>query len=106
MGGTCVGTTPGTLAAGATSLSFSGITIPASGSCTVTFSVTSSTVGANNNQTSGVTTTQTPTAGAASNTATLTVGALIFPSISNAFNPASIAPGGTSVVTLTLSNSN
>ena len=43
--GTCVGTTPNTLAAGATALSFSGITLPASGSCTVIFSVTSSTPG-------------------------------------------------------------
>jgi hypothetical protein len=39
----------------------------------VTFSVTSSTVGAQPNTTSGVTTTQTPAAGAASNTANLTV---------------------------------
>jgi hypothetical protein len=42
----------------------------------VIFSVTSSTVGGNPNTTSGVTTTQTPTAGAASNTATLTVAPL------------------------------
>jgi hypothetical protein len=39
----------------------------------VIFSVTSSTVGGQPNTTSGVTTTQTPTAGTASNTATLTV---------------------------------
>jgi hypothetical protein len=71
--GTCVGTAPNTLAAGATALSFTGITIPASNSCTVIFSVTSSTVGGNPNTTSGVTSTQTPAAGAASNTATLTV---------------------------------
>jgi hypothetical protein len=75
VGGTCAGTTPGTLTAGAAALSFSGITIPAGSSCTVTFSVTSSSTGANNNQTSGVTTTQTPTAGAQSNVATVTVGA-------------------------------
>src|SRR5207245_2115919 len=63
VGGTCTGTTPGTLSASATALSFTGITIPASSSCTVTFSVTSSTVGGNPNTTSGVTTTQTPSAG-------------------------------------------
>lgn len=45
VGGTCVGTTPNILAAGATALGFTGITVPASASCTVTFSVTSSTVG-------------------------------------------------------------
>jgi uncharacterized repeat protein (TIGR01451 family) len=71
--GTCVGTTPNTLPASATALSFSGITIPAQGSCTVTFAVTSTTIGALPNTTSGVATTQTPIAGAASNTATLTV---------------------------------
>ena len=46
MTGTCAGTTPNTLAAGATALSFTGITIPASGNCTVIFSVTSNTAGA------------------------------------------------------------
>src|ERR1035438_3040123 len=70
VGGTCAGTTPSSLIAGATALSFTGITIPASSSCTVTFSVTSSSIGGNNNTTSGVTTTQTA-AGAASNTAPL-----------------------------------
>jgi hypothetical protein len=72
VGGTCVGTTPSTLTAGATSLSFTGITIPANGNCTVTFSVTSNTADINPNSTSGVTTAQTPI-GAASNIANLTV---------------------------------
>ena len=90
--GTCVGTTPNTLAAGATALSFTGITIPASGNCTVIFSVTSNNAGAQPNTTSGVTTTQTPTAGMVSNTATLTVTALATPTIAKAFNPATIQP--------------
>ena len=106
VGGTCTGTTPATLTAGQTALSFTGIGIPASGSCTVTFSVTSSHTGGNPNSTSGVTTTQTPTAGTASNTATLTVTSLASPTIAKAFNPTSIVTGGTSVVTLTLTNSN
>jgi len=72
-GGTCTGASSNILGANATSLSFTGITIPASGSCTVTFSVASSTVGIQPNSTSGVTTTQTLTAGTASNTANLTV---------------------------------
>jgi hypothetical protein len=80
VSGTCVGTAPNTLTAGAAALSFTGITIPANGTCTITFSVTSSTVGAQPNTTSGMTTTQTPTAGAASNTATLTVTASSQPS--------------------------
>ena len=54
VGGTCAGTTPMTLGAGATALSFTGIIIPASGNCTVTFSVRSTNVAVNNNQTSGV----------------------------------------------------
>ena len=73
VGGTCSGTTPSSLTVGQTALSFSGIAIPASGSCTVTFSVTSSHPGNNSNTASGVTTAQTATAGAASNTAILTV---------------------------------
>jgi hypothetical protein len=102
--GTCVGTTPAMLTAGATALGFSGITIPANGNCSVVFSVTSNTLGAHVNATSGVTTTETPTAGAASNPATLTVyGA---PTIAKAFAPAMITAGGTSVVTLTLTNPN
>jgi uncharacterized repeat protein (TIGR01451 family) len=73
VGGTCAGTTPSTLAAGATALSFTGITVPANGSCTVTFAVTSNTPGTHPNTTSGVMTAETPTAGKASNTANLEV---------------------------------
>ena len=100
--GSCVGTQPGALVAGATALSFSSILVPASSSCTVNFIVTSSTLGERSNTTSGVTTTQTPTAGAASNPAILTV--LAAPTIGKAFSPTTITAGGTSMVTLTLSN--
>ena len=51
-GGTCVGAGSNIFANNATALAFSGITIPASGNCTVTVVVTSSTVGANPNTTS------------------------------------------------------
>lgn len=101
---TCGAITPSSLSAGATNLSFSGITIPQNGSCTVTFGVKSSTGGVQPNTTSGVTTTQTPVAGSASNTATLTV--IAPPTISKAFSPALIPLSGVSTVTLTLSNSN
>jgi hypothetical protein len=73
VGGTCAGIAPGSLSAGATGLSFSGITIPASGSCTVTFDVTSSTIGVQPNTASGVTATETSAAGTPSNTASLIV---------------------------------
>src|SRR6202022_694264 len=99
------GTTPNTLSAGATALSFSGITIPTSGNCTVIFDVTSSTSGIQPNQASGVPTALTPTAGAASNTANLTV--IVAPTIAKSFGPTSIpSVGGSSTVTLTLANSN
>src|SRR5260370_1408974 len=80
--------------------------MPVRSSCTVTFSVTSSTVGGNPNTTSGVTTTQTPSSGSPSNIATLTVINLASTTITKAFNPTTIQSGGRSVVTLTLSNSN
>jgi hypothetical protein len=73
-GGSCVGASSNNFANGATALNFTGLTIPAGGTCTVTVLVTSSTVGVNPNTTSGVTTTQSaPSGGAKSNTATLTV---------------------------------
>ncbi|MDX2041721.1 MAG: hypothetical protein SF097_10740 [Acidobacteriota bacterium] len=100
--GTCSGTTPSSLSAGATSLNFSGITIPASGSCTVIFSVTSSTPGSHPNATSGVTTTQTPTVGTPSNTVNLSVFAP--PTITKSFSPTGVAVGGTSTLTLTITN--
>jgi hypothetical protein len=104
VGGTCTGTTPNTLTAGATALSFSGITIPVGGSCTVTFPVTSIILGAHTNTASGVSSNQAVT-GTGSNTATLTVTALPA-TISKAFSPASISTIGTSTVTLTLANPN
>jgi CSLREA domain-containing protein len=104
VSGTCAGAGTNTLAPGATgTLSFSGLTIPGSGNCTVTFAVTSIVAGTYPNFTSGVTTDQTPI-GSGSGTVNLTVFAP--PTIAKAFNPTAIEPGGTSIVTLTLSNSN
>jgi hypothetical protein len=70
--GTCAGAGTNNFADTATALSFSGITIPANGNCTVTVLVTSSTAGANPNSTSGVSNPLTGL-GPASNTAILTV---------------------------------
>lgn len=102
-GGTCTGASGNAFSNGETNLTFSGITIPASGSCTVTVLVTSSTPGVNPNTTSGLTTDQT-TIGSPSSTANLTV--LAPPTIAKAFSPATITSGGTSTITFTLSNTN
>ncbi len=99
VGGSCVGTTPAALSAGQTSLSFTGINIPASASCTVTFLVTSSTIGAQTNTASGVRTALLAT-GPASNTASLAVTGP--PTITKAFSPGSIQIGQPSIVTFTL----
>jgi uncharacterized repeat protein (TIGR01451 family) len=73
VSGSCAGTSSNTLSTGATNISFSGITIPNNGSCTISFAVKSNSVGTNPNTTSGVATLQTPVAGTPSNTADLTV---------------------------------
>ncbi len=103
VGGTCAGVTH-TATAGGNSFNVTGGTIPASGSCTITVEVTSSAVGSYNNTTSGVTTAQTGSAGPASNTATLQVVSALPPEIAKSFTPATIQNGGTSVLTLTISN--
>jgi len=77
VGGNCTGVTPSGLTLAATSVSFSGISIAAGSSCTVTFVVTSTNVAVNPNTTSGVTTTQTPTAGSPSATVNLTVNSAV-----------------------------
>ncbi len=100
VGGTCTGVTPSSLGAGQTSLSFTGISIPAAG-CTITFIVSSSTSGTLTNTTSGVQTALLP-AGPTSNTATLTVTAA--PGIATAFAPTTVQTGQASVATFTISN--
>jgi uncharacterized repeat protein (TIGR01451 family) len=103
-GGSCVGAGGNTFATGATSLAFTGLTIPANGSCTVTVSVTSDVPGPHNNQASGVSSAESAT-GAPSNVAVLTVTAGT-PTIAKSFAPASIAFGATSTITFLLSNTN
>jgi uncharacterized repeat protein (TIGR01451 family) len=103
IGGTCVGTTNSpALVVGVASLNLSVPTLAGGASCTITVTVTSSTSGTNPNTTSGVTTTQTPVAGPASNTANLVV--LMPPTITKAFAPTQIQAGGTSTITFTVTN--
>jgi uncharacterized repeat protein (TIGR01451 family) len=103
-GGTFTNLTGGALAAGATGIKFGSATIPANGNCTITFNVTSNTVGVYVN-TIPTDALITPSGNNAFPTsATLSV--LARPVISKAFTPANISPGGTSTLTITLSNSN
>ena len=77
IGGSCIGVTNSpALVVGATGVNALNLTAPnlPAGGCTVTVVITSTTAGDLPNTSSGVTTTQTPTAGVVSNTATLTVG--------------------------------
>ncbi len=101
VGGTCVGTTPSTLTVGATALSFSGISLPANGTCTVTVVITSSTPGTRPNTVSGVTTTQTPTAGTGNGPVNLTVAGI---DLTKSFNPASRPVGVPATLTFTVTS--
>lgn len=104
--GSCVGASGNLLTAGATSLSLSGLTIPAGSACTVALAVSAGAEGVYPNQSSGVSSTLTPGASAPSNTATLTV--LAAPTLAKAFSPVSVVSGGTgtTVLTVTLGNPN
>lgn len=90
---------------GTSTLTASGLTVPASSSCTVTVNVTASTFGTHTNtiaaggiSSSNAGATTSPT------TASLTVNAA--PTVSKSFNPSSIPPGGTTTLTITLTNPN
>lgn len=102
VGGDCQGIAPATLSAGDVNLSFTGITIPNNGSCTVTFMVTSSTAGSHPNTTGGLTTNQTTVAGTASNTVNLIV--LAPPTITKAFSPDTISVNGVSTLSINITN--
>ena len=97
---TCGGTV--TAIDGGPSVSLSGGAIPALGSCTITVEVTSSTAGTHTNTTSVVSTAQAPNSSTASDD--LIVNAA--PTVSKNFATDPIAYGATSVLTITLGNTN
>ncbi|MSN24896.1 MAG: DUF11 domain-containing protein [Geobacter sp.] len=72
-GGTCGGAASNSLSAGTSNIVLSGLTIPASGSCTVTVQVTSAVSGSQSNIANGVSSVETPTPGPQSATAILNV---------------------------------
>jgi uncharacterized repeat protein (TIGR01451 family) len=100
-GGSCAGAGGNSFAAGQTGLTFSGLTIPLNGSCTVSVIVTGNTVGTQTNQASGVSSSQAPT-GPPSNTANLVVQAL--PSLTKAFSAGTIGTGLPATLTFTITN--
>lgn len=103
VAGTCAGITHNG-AVGASSITVSGLTIPAAGNCYVDVDVTSATAGLWNNTASGVSSDQNTTAGTASAVAQLRVLAPV--TIAKAFAPNSAVNGNTVVLTFTLSNPN
>jgi uncharacterized repeat protein (TIGR01451 family) len=105
IGGGCAGVTNSpALAVGATGPNALNLTVPnvPPGGCTVTVQVTSTTLGANPNSVSGVTTSQVPIAGAGAGPVYLTV--VNKPTIAKAFAPGAVSAGQPSTLTLTLSN--
>lgn len=91
-------------AAGNTSLTFSGGTIPSSSSCTVSVNVTATTSGPHTNVSGFLSTTESGTNPNSIATASLT--ALVPPSIAKLFAPNPILPGATSTLTFTITNPN
>ncbi len=76
----------------------------AGGTCTFSINVTAAAAGAYANTTSGVNSNESSPAGAASNTATLSV--LAGPTVAKAFSPSDIGKGQNSTLTITLTNPN
>jgi hypothetical protein len=106
---TSVGTCGGTIAVVSHTLSLTGGTVTANGSCTLTVSVSvGTTTGVISNATSPVTSNQFPngSGGSPSNTAMVTVIALSPPTISEVFGAASIPINGSVSLTFTITNPN
>jgi uncharacterized repeat protein (TIGR01451 family) len=97
----CGGTAGATAGGG---LSLSGGTLAASGSCVITINTTATTVGTKTNTIASVTSNEAPPSAAAS--ATITVGSATPLAVSQVFGAANIAIGGTTSLTVTLSNAN
>ncbi len=102
--GTCGGGTI-TAAAGSGSVSLTGATLAGGANCTFSVNVTGTTSGAKNNVTGAVTSVEGGNGNTAS--ASVSVGAAILPpSITKSFAPASIVIGGSSTLSFTITNPN
>lgn len=98
----CGGTA--TAAASANTVSLSGGTIPASGSCTLTVDLTATTVGLYTNTLAINTVTSTNANPGPAAAASASATAYLPPTLTKSFGAATLASGGTTVLTLTLSN--
>ncbi|MDK2012648.1 MULTISPECIES: beta strand repeat-containing protein [unclassified Deinococcus] len=104
LGGTCAAVTNSpALTIGATALNLTIPSLAAGASCTVTVSVVGTQVGVNPNTTSGVSSAQTPTRGAVSNTANLTVTPAADLAITKT-GPSSVVQGDMATYTLKIWN--
>jgi len=91
---------------GASTVTLTGGTIPAGGSCTVTVPVTAPVAGSYFNALAAGTLQTSNGNNAAPAVATLTVLPVIPPTLSKSFSPATILAGGSSTLTITLNNPN
>lgn len=99
----CAGMT-NSFSAGQTTLNFTGLTIPPATTCYLSVIVSTNSNGVFANTAGGISTGQTQTAGAVSNTALLTV--LKRAQVTKNFAPSTITPNGVSTLTITLTNPN
>jgi uncharacterized repeat protein (TIGR01451 family) len=105
LANTCGGTVSGATA-GSTSLSLSGGTIPANGSCTVSVDVTATSSGPHPNISGFISTNETGVNDRPGGSASATLTALSPPLIDKVFSPDLIAAGGVSTLTFTITNPN
>jgi uncharacterized repeat protein (TIGR01451 family) len=108
VSGSASTTCGGTASTGVSSVTLTGGAIPANGSCSLMVNVVAANGGSYvNSLAAGALVTSNGTS-AASAVATLTVSSssIVTPTLGKAFNPATIAAGGTSTLTITLSNAN
>jgi uncharacterized repeat protein (TIGR01451 family) len=108
VSGTASTTCGGTASTGVSSVTLTGGTIPANGSCSLMVNVAAANGGSYINSLAAGTLVTSNGTSAAPAVATLTVSSssIVTPTLGKAFNPATIAAGGTSTLTITLSNAN
>jgi len=106
--GSCVASSSITATAGSNSISLSALNLAATGSCSFAVNVKGTSGGTKNNTTGPITGTFDDGSGTfvpiSGGTASASIAVVLPPSIAKAFNPAVIAPNGTSTLTFTITN--